>query len=446
MYLARKIDKIFIDWKKDTDRLPLIVKGARQIGKTESILNFAKTNYKNVIYINFVENSQYKNITRDGYAATDIIKNISDINPRFSFIPNETIIIFDEIQAFPDITTSLKFFALYKKYDVICSGSLLGIHYKAIESISVGYKTEVEMFGFDFEEYLWALSYKQNQIDDMLLHMIDLKPYNENEIKIYKKHFLDFCTLGGMPYVIKTYIEQNTFEKLDEIQNQLVVDYENDIKKYDEGLNQSKIIRVFRSIPMQLAKDNKKFQFSKIGKNVRSRDYDGCIEWLLDAGIINKCNIIKNLHFPLKSNVEENNFKIYYHDTGLLLSQYDEWTKEDIRINKNIGIFKGAIYENIGSEALSKQKYELYCFKKEDSQIEIDFVIRHKEDVIPIEIKAGNNRAKSLTTLLKDKHFDNIKYGFKFSDQNIGINENIYTFPMWNLFLLRRYMRDFKNK
>ena len=351
MYLKRKIDQYLIRWKSDPVRKPLIVKGARQIGKTESVLHFARQYYHNVIYINFVLDKKYSAIVSDGYDVETVIKNITLADPAVQFVPGETIIIFDEIQECPDVATSLKAFRQDGRFDVICSGSMLGVNYKKIHSNSVGNKTDYEMFSMDFEEFLWAKGYRDAQIADILNHMVQRIPFSEMEMNIYKALFLDYCVLGGMPDVIKGYIESGTFSSSLEIQEQIKLDYEEDVRKYAQGLDQTKIISVYRSVPAQLAKENKKFQFNKIEKNARSREYTGCIEWLIDAGVIVECKCLAFPELPLKGNTDENKFKLYYPDTGLLISTLDEEAQEDLRINKNLGVYKGALYENFVAEA-----------------------------------------------------------------------------------------------
>lgn len=260
--------------EKNEERLPLIIKGARQIGKTESINHFTEQNYSNIVSINFVLEPKYKTILSDGYAVEDIIKNISMIDTSKRFIVGDTVIIFDELQEFPDIATALKSFSIDGRFDVICSGSLLGINYRKIHSNSVGYKTDYEMFSMDFEEFLWAKGYSEKHIEDILKHMQTGTPFSETELSVYKKLFLEYCVLGGMPAVVKVYIERNLFTDTLEIQRQIQMDYEEDIRKYAEGLDQTKIVSVYRNVPVQLTKENKKFQLSKIDKkSQKSRIY-----------------------------------------------------------------------------------------------------------------------------------------------------------------------------
>lgn len=441
MYLKRKIDEFLVQWKNNKDRLPLIVKGARQIGKTESINHFAKKYYSNIVYINFVLEPKYKTILSDGYDADSIVKNITLLDTKKKFIKDDTLLIFDEIQEYPDIATSLKSFKVDGKYDVICSGSLLGIHYQKIHSNSVGYKTDYEMYSMDFEEFLWAKGYDDTQIADLLKHMILQKPFGQTQFEVYKKLFLDYCILGGMPAVVRQYIETNSFSNTLEIQNQIRLDYEEDIRKYAQGLEQTKIASVYRNIPVQLAKENKKFQYNKLGKNARSREYTGCIDWLKDAGVISICYCLHFPELPLKGNYDENKFKLYYPDTGLLISTLDEEAQDDLRANKNLGIYKGALYENFVAEAFLKQGLGLYYYKKENAMLEEDFFVRTKDALIPVEVKANKNSSKSLNQLISNKNYSDIHYGIKLGDSNIGFENNIYTFPYFCAFLLKRYLK-----
>ena len=441
MYLKRKIDEFLVQWKNNKDRLPLIVKGARQIGKTESINHFAKKYYSNIVYINFVLEPKYKTILSDGYDADSIVKNITLLDTKKKFIKDDTLLIFDEIQEYPDIATSLKSFKVDGKYDVICSGSLLGIHYQKIHSNSVGCKTDYEMYSMDFEEFLWAKGYDDTQIADLLKHMILQKPFGQTQFEVYKKLFLDYCILGGMPAVVRQYIETNSFSNTLEIQNQIRLDYEEDIRKYAQGLEQTKIASVYRNIPVQLAKENKKFQYNKLGKNARSREYTGCIDWLKDAGVISICYCLHFPELPLKGNYDENKFKLYYPDTGLLISTLDEEAQDDLRANKNLGIYKGALYENFVAEAFLKQGLGLYYYKKENATLEEDFFVRTKDVLIPVEVKANKNSSKSLNQLISNKNYSDIHYGIKLGDSNIGFENNIYTFPYFCAFLLKRYLK-----
>ena len=443
MYLKRKIDSFLSDWKSDPARKPLIVKGCRQVGKTESIKRFAEHNYESVIEINFVRDEKYKGIIADGYEASDIIKNISLIDPSKKFIPGHTLLFFDEITEFPEITTSLKFFSLDGRFDVICSGSMLGVNYRRIESNSVGYKKDYEMFSMDFEEFLWARGYGEEAAEEILSHMKALRPFSELEMKVYSSLFLDFSILGGMPAIVAEYIQRNTFEGSLDTQKQLIADYREDIRKYAQGLDQARILNVFNRIAPQLAKENKKFQISKVAPGARFRDYRGCSEWLADAGMVNVCYCLDFPELPLGGNYDPDIYKLYFADTGLLVSMLDDESQLDLRTNKNLGVYKGALYENIVSEALVKQGYKLYYYKREDSTLEIDFFIRSFTSLIPVEVKAKSGKAKSMKMLVDSGRYPDVRYGFKLSSNNIGHENNTYTFPYFCTFLLKRFMADF---
>ncbi len=442
VYLKRRIDDYLISWKENPNRKPLIVKGPRQVGKTESILHFASENYKSIIYINFVEEPKYKLITEDGYKAEDIIRNISRMDPAKRFEPGETLIFFDELQEYPEISTSLKFFKIDNRFDVICSGSLLGIHYKRIESNSVGYKTDYHMLSMDFEEFLWAKGYDKADIEDMLWHMKEQKAFNETEMSVYSRLFLDYCILGGMPAVVREYIMRGTFEGTLDIQRQLLEDYREDIRKYAEGMDQARILNVFEQIPIQLAKDNKKFQISKVAKGARFKDYRGCIEWLKDAGIVNICYCLNYPELPLRGNYDDTKYKLYFFDTGLFVAMLDEEAQEDLRANRNLDVYKGALYENIVGEALTKCRYDLYYYKREDSTLEEDFFVRTQKNLLPVEVKATRGTAKSLRTLIQSEKYPDIQWGIKFIAGNIGYSDNIYTFPYFCTFLLKEYLKQ----
>ena len=359
MYLRRKVDAFLEEWIADPARKPLIIKGSRQIGKTESILHFAAAHYESIIEINFVRDVKYKNIIADGYETSNIIKNISLLDPSRRFIPGKTLIFFDEITEFPEIAASLKFFCIDKRFDVICSGSMLGINYKRIESNSVGYKKDYDMFSMDFEEFLWAKGYENDTVESLLSHMSRLIPFSDLEMQVYHSLFLDYSILGGMPAVVAEYIERGSFEGSLDTQKQLIADYKEDIRKYATGVDQTRIINVFNRVAPQLARENKKFQISKVAQGARFRDYRGCAEWLADAGMVNICYCMEFPELPLGGNYEPDIFKLYFSDTGLLVSMLDDEAQEDLRANKNLGVYKGALYENIVGEALVKQGYKM---------------------------------------------------------------------------------------
>ena len=441
--LKRKIDKYLEEWKASVDKKPLIVKGARQVGKTASIRYFGEKYYNNIVEINFALQPKYKQIFADGYEVDSIIKNITLLNPTLVFVPHETLLFFDELQEYPDCATSLKSFKQDGRYDVICSGSLMGLYYQQIESNSVGYKTDYEMYSLDFEEFLWAKGYDEHFIDDLYQHMLELKPLSNMQMDVLGGLFSDYMILGGMPEVVNRYIESGQFSGLLQLQRQLLQDYEEDITKYAAGFDKAKILAVYRHITTFLAAENKRFQVTKIARGARNREYIGAVEWLANAGIINICYCLQTPSLPLKGNYDAKLYKVYYRDTGLLIASLDEEAQEDLRANRNFGTYKGAIFENIVADMLAKQGYDLYYYRSESPSLEMDFFVRDAQSLIPVEVKAKDNATASLNRLISsDKEkYDDIQYGIKLCNKNIGFNGKFYTFPYFLTFLLRRFLK-----
>lgn len=442
--LRRKIDKYLVEWKNSEDKKPLIVKGARQIGKTESIRNFAKNNYKNVIEINFVLQKQFKDIFDDGFEVDTIIKNISLKNPELEFVPGNTLIFFDELQDCINCATSLKAFREDGRYDVICSGSLMGINYNEIESNSVGNKEDYEMYSMDFEEFLWAKGYSDEQIGELYKKMIELEPLSNVEYNVMMDNFKEYMIIGGMPAIVNSFVKNKNYSGTLKMQKQILLDYEEDITKYAGGLDHGRILNVFRKIPVFLGNENKKFQISKIETGARNREYVGTVEWLENAGIINVCHCLEQPELPLGGNYNPDNYRIYYRDTGLLIGSLDEEAQEDLRNNQNFNTYKGAIYENIVGDMLVKQGYKLYFYKNEKGTIKMDFFVRDKSYIIPVEVKANDNATASLNNLIESPKYKDIKYGIKLCNKNIGFNGKFYTFPYFLTFLLKKYLRETK--
>ncbi len=440
MRLRRKIDQYLVEWKNTPNHLPLIVKGARQIGKTNAIRNFGQNNYKSFIEINFVLNPEYKTIFKKSFQVDEIIKEITLRNPDVNIIPYETLIFFDEMQECVSTATSLKAFREDGRYDVICSGSLMGINYKKIESNSVGNKEDYTLYSLDFEEFLWAKGYKDDVIDDMLKHMLNLEPFSETMYDVMLEIFREYMIIGGMPAIVSRFIETKNFSGILKMQQQILLDYEEDITKYAAGLDQSKILSVYQNIPVFLGNKNKKFQISKIQAGARNREYIGVMNWLTRAGIINVCYSLNQLGLPLKGNYNPNIYRIYFGDTGLLIGSLDEESQDDLRKNQNFNAYKGAIYENVIADMLVKEGYDLYFYKNEKGTIEMDFFIRDANYLIPLEVKANDNATVSLNNLIDN--CKDINYGIKLCNKNIGFNGKFYTFPYFTTFLLKRYLRE----
>ena len=440
--LKRKIDNYLIEWKKNENRLPLIIKGARQIGKTNAIRNFGKNNYKTFIEINFVFQPQFKTIFEEGFEVDNIIKNITLKMPELEINEHDTLIFFDEMQECVSTATSLKAFKEDGRYDVICSGSLMGINYNEIESNSVGNKEDYIMRSLDFEEFLWAKGYSSEQIDDLYKHMIELMPLSNMQYNIMISNFKEYMIVGGMPAIVSEFVENKNFSGILKMQQQILLDYEEDITKYAGGLDKAKILNCYRKVPVFLGNENKKFQISKIAEGARNREYVGVVEWLANAGIVNISYAMEQASLPLKGNYNPDNYRLYFADTGLLIGSLDEEVQDDLRNNENMNTYKGALYENIVSDMLVKEGYDLYFYKNDSKKIEMDFMVRDKDSLIPVEVKANNNATISLNNLIESNLYKDIKYGIKLCNKNIGFNGKFYTFPYFLTFLLKKYLKE----
>lgn len=443
--LKRKIDIYLKKWKNSKNRKPLIIKGARQIGKTTSIEKFGRENYKSFIEINYISMPQYKQIFQDGYTTENIIKNISLLNSEYKFIPRDTLIFFDEMQEYPDTATSLKFFNEDGRFDVICSGSLMGINYNQIHSNSVGNKEDYTMRSLDFEEFLWAKGYGEEQIESLYICMKEVKPLTNIQFDVMMNNFKDYLITGGMPEIVSTFIDNKNFSGILNMQQKLLTDYEEDITKYAGGLDKSKILDAYKKIKIFLGNDNKKFQITKLKDGARNREYVGVIDWMDRAGIINISYALDHLEMPLKANYNPDNYRLYFGDTGLLIGSLDEESQSDLRNNQNFGTYKGALYENIVAEMLTKAGFDLFFYRDEQSKIEMDFIIRDEKSIIPVEVKAGDNATYSLNRLIDEKQYKNIKYGIKLCNKNIGFNGKFYTFPYFMTFMLKRFLKEKQN-
>ncbi|MCR5414652.1 MAG: ATP-binding protein [Kiritimatiellae bacterium] len=439
-YLKRKIDDFLPAWRARDSHFPLIVKGARQVGKTEAIRNFARRSYESFIEINFVERPEFKGIIQNGYGASEVVKAISLIDPSCRFITGKTLIFFDEIQEFPDIATTFKFFKQDGRFDVIASGSLLGIHCKHIRSIAVGFQEDYTLRSFDFEEFMRARGYDDAFFDDIFSHMADKRPFSELEHQVLSSRFLDFCVIGGMPRVVGEFIEKGSFENSLALQRKILHDYRDDVRKYATGVDQTRILNVFDHIAPRLAQENKKFQITKVAKGARFADYRGCIEWLEDAGVVNVCHSMTHPSLPIKGHYDESKFKLYMADSGLLVSMLDDEAQMNLRARADLGIYKGGLYENIVAEALRKLEYQLVFYKRVDSTLEEDFFVRNDTDLIPVEVKASDGRAQSLKTLISSEAYKDIRWGIKLHSGNIGWANNVLALPYYLTFLLRKYI------
>lgn len=402
--LERKITQKLIEWKKEKKKPCLLIRGARQVGKTYIIDDFAKNNYKSYIYINFELMPEYKKIFDGNLDIKTLIMKLEVTFPEVQIIPNETILFLDEIQSCPNARTALKTFSLDGRIDVISSGSLLGLYYKEVTSYPVGYERIIDMYPLDFEEFLWGIGIKKETIEYVRQCFEETKEVDEYILKQFSEQFKMYMLVGGMPNVVNEYINTSSLNKVITMQKAIVENYLIDIAKYAEKNNKQKIINTFNSIPIQLSKNNKKFRYSEIledEENIGERKYISAIEWLKDAGIINFCYNLSEPAIPLVSNIRQNCFKIYMRDTGLLISMFETGVQKAV-MDEELYINQGAILENVCSEEL-KTRYDKIMYFERKSSLEIDFILNIDGKVTAVEVKSGNNKqAKSLNSILEN--------------------------------------------
>lgn len=432
--IKRKMYKYLINWKQRKDKSALIIKGARQVGKSYLVREFGRNEYESYIEINFLKNPLYKNIFKGDLSAEEIFKRLSAYIPNLKIIPFKTLLFLDEIQVCAEARTAVKFLVEDGSVDVISSGSLLGLSYLEDDdknvteptSLPVGYEEQITMYSLDFEEFLWAKGYN----DDAIAYLKDFYISNKEVPKElndkYLELFREFMIVGGMPEVVQTFIDTNNFQDASKIQGKILADYQDDISMHAKGQEKIKVRQCYDSIPKQLAKEYKKFQYSVVEKGKTSKKYGGSIKWLCDSSLVNKCSNVNEAYIPLLAYEMDDQFKLYLNDTGLLLYLYGPETKLAILNNTLKGNAKGGIYENIISESLLKRGYKLYYYKTQNSSMEIEFVIEKNGEVIPIEVKAGNDSTPSLNSFINKYH---PKVSYKFVNGNVGFLDGKKTLP-----------------
>lgn len=425
--LRRDIDSYLADWKASPKRKPLVIKGPRQIGKTFSVREFAKRNYEDLLELNFVESPSFISIFDGDLDVNSILASIQ-LYTSFKSAPKSgrTLIFLDEVQACPRAIAALKFFALDGRFDVIASGSLLGVNYAEVPSYPTGHAEYVNMYPLSFKEFLYAKGVTDELIALLKKSFDDLKPVNEAINAKILEYFREYIIVGGMPEAVEDYVTNSNLAKVRSIQKNILVDYRNDIAKYTKGNEKAKAVACFDSIPAQLARENKKFRYSQFDKKGKAEKYAGSIKWLVDEGVANIAKKVNALETPLSGYVEEGYFKLYVGDTGLLVSMLDEGTDTKI-IQGELGLYKGGIYENVVAQMIKATDHDLYFYTRNDT-LELDFLLSKAGEIRPIEVNTGNNKAKSLLTILKE---NKDMVGFKLINGNVGVKDNMITMPLY---------------
>lgn len=417
----------------------IVIKGPRQVGKTTIALKYARTNYKNVIYVNFMDKPQIKSVFNGELNVETIIRGLSAYIPNSKFEPFKTIIVLDEVQECANARYSIKPFMEDGRYDVIATGSLLGIKgYSKMDDIKipVGYESTFYMSSLDFEEYIMAKGIDLSIIEYLKDSLVNLKKIDDAIHKKMLDLFNEYIIVGGMPRVVSIFLENNDLNLTRKIKRDILETYKDDFGKHLNELEKTiikqtelnRILAVYKTLPFQLAKENKKFQYSGIKKGARSSEYYEAISWLEEAGLVKVARNLTSIDLPFNAYANENEFKLYFFDSGLFISMLDDEAAKDI-LNGNLGIYKGAIFENAVADCLGKKQLPLYYYSK-NSGLELDFLVRYKNDIIPLEVKAKDGNAKSLKTVLNDDKY-NLKYGIKLSKNNLGISNKIITIPYY---------------
>ncbi len=447
--LKRKIETYLADWKRSASRKPLVIKGIRQCGKTYIVRKFARENYDSVIYINFILEPDKKSAFTGNLDVDTIILNLSAMIPGCHFIEKKTCIILDEIQECKEARTALKSFHIDGRFDVIATGSLLGVkgygnrkkgEKGGQDSIPVGYETVIDMYPLDFEEFLWANGISEIVIDSVKSFFENEKAVPEGIHKAMMELLYRYIIVGGLPDVVNCFLETKNIELIYNVQRNLIAGYEEDMVKYADDADKPNIRECFESIPKQLAKENKKFQYSIVKKGGRASQYIGSVQWLEDAGIVNRCYNTQITELPLEGNSINDCFKLYTTDIGILMGMLDYGTQADILKGNLLG-YKGAIFENLMADFLSKSGQKLYYFHK-DSGLELDFLVRFKGECVILEVKAKTGKAKSMTTVLKNKDIYHVKNAIKLGQYNVGREGNILTIPLYMGFLIKDRLKD----
>ena len=411
--LKRKIYDELIEWKnkRKSEHIKkcLLIKGARQVGKSYIIKEFGKNEYKSFVCIDFFRQPALKSIFDGDLTSEEILKRMTANIRDFSLVPGNTLIFLDEIQRCGNARTAIKFLAEDFRFDVISSGSLMGLTYgedgdEEVEvpaSVPVGYETQITMYSLDFEEFLWAYGYDSSAIDVLRSYYESGETIPESIHDKYESLFREFMVVGGMPEVVADFAEHKDFNRVDKIQNDIISEYKDDISKHAKGKEKQLVRMCYDAVPKQLAKELKKFQYSTVERGQTRRKYGGSVQWLKDSEIVNACYNIHEPFLPLMANAFEDQFKLYINDTGLLCCMYGFETKLAILNNAIKGNARGGIYENIISECLIKRGYTLYYYKP-DNEHEIEFLLEKNGEVVPVEVKAGNNPTVSLNSFIKD--------------------------------------------
>jgi len=434
--MKRKVFNQLVAWKNKKERMPLIVNGARQIGKTYSISEFGEKEFANTVYINLETNPDIRQIFEGDISPVRLIRLLESSTSQ-RIIAGETLFFLDEIQASERALTSLKYFCEQApQYHVIAAGSLLGVAVNREKySFPVGKIDEISMFPFDFEEFLWAMD-KEILADEIKTHFAELQPMPEILHKQALELYNYYCIIGGMPAVIKNFRETQSFLTIKDVQGRILNEYIADMSKYAQPTTTARIYGCYKSIPTQLAKENKKFQYKVVQRGGTATLFGEAIEWLLLAGIVLKSQRLEHGFMPIKAYQNLSDFKLYMGDTGMLTMHSGLPAQMLLSSIGTDNTFMGGIAENFVSQQFTAKQIPLFYWKSEDTA-EVDFVLQIGIDVIPVEVKKGV-RTRSTSLAMFAKKYKS-PYAIRISQKHFGFENNIKSIPFYALFCLDYY-------
>ena len=425
--LRRKFYNKLLEWKKKEKKMPLLVKGARQVGKTFIIRQFAKT-YATYVELNFLENPEHCRVFEGALDAASIYSRLTLIVKDVRLVPGNTLIFLDEIQKCGAARTALKFLAEDGRYDIVASGSLLGIQQNGVASIPVGYEEMAVMHSLDLEEFLWAKGYGEDHVASVREAFAEHGKVDDFLNEKFHEETRDYIAIGGMPAIVDAFAKNRDYGEADALQRGIIGDYMDDIMNYAPDAEKPKVRSCFMSIPRQLAREseNRKFKYSEVEKGVGARKYGNSVEWLRDAEMAEMAYNLTAPLFPLSAYVDDSIFKLYLSDIGLLTAMYGFGVKAAVVGGTISGTVKGALYENLVASCLVRNGHALRYIRDRHEPLEVEFLIEEEGKVVPVEVKASNSSTASLDRLLSR---EDIPFGYKLTAGNVGVSGKKVTLP-----------------
>ena len=434
--LKRKIDDFLLDWHGKDKKKALIVEGPRQVGKTTSIVDFVRRNYEDdqIMYIDFSKQRELIPIFDQHLDAKRIVQALQIHYPNQRLVKGQSVIVFDNVHLVERALISLKSFTSYGEYDVIATGVFLGNLYKSMSAFPVGYVERFNMGSLDFEEFLWACGYEGDMVDLIRSHFRMNEPLLEVSHNVFLNLFREYMAIGGMPQVVREYLKDRDFQLAYSLLEDILEQYQNDILSYCHKRDGHRINECINSLPVQLYRDNKKFQYSAIKDGGRASTYQESVEWLVDAGILLQAYNVEQPEKPLHSNLRNGVFKLYMHDPGLFVAMLGDEIQLEI-LRGGMDAYNGAIYETVIAGLLHKAGQTLYYFEKQ-SKLHVDFLITLERELYAVEVKTADHPKSKILMSLQENY--GVTHGIKLSSHNVAVDGNVRTLPIYMVMFLHR--------